>query len=82
VAERCPEQHHGKMIFLPKSCFFKELICQPCVSPMLRCNPASSAFRRIRLVGPTAGVLTEEVLGLGFGLGSTDDVLDFRLKNK
>jgi hypothetical protein len=47
---------------------------------MLRCNPASSAFRRIRLVGPTAGDLTEEVLGLGFGLGSTDDVLDFRLK--
>ena len=78
---------------------------ESCPATILSLSPASSAFRRIRLVPGdriavaakvadfTAGVAANvadfttgvpgdfivEVLGLGFGLGSTDEALDFRL---
>ena len=71
----------NKSSFSEKNQFFREPSYRPCDSPMLRCNPASSAFRRILLADPipAAGDLTEEVFGLGFGLGSIEEVLDLRL---
>ena len=47
--------------------------------PIFSLNPDSSAFRRIRLV-PAVGDLAADVFGLGFGLGSIDEVLDLRLE--
>ncbi len=50
--------------------------------PILSRRPDSSAFRRIRLVPPVPadGDFADEVFGLGFGLGSTEEVEDLRLK--
>jgi len=45
--------------------------------PIFNRSPDSSAFCRI-LVEP--GFVVVDVFGLGLGLGSIDDVLDFRLE--